>query len=152
MTALRTQYFPPTLSKLDAHIALFRALPGSHLPTITTDIQNLVASQHPFPIKATKPFQLGHGVAIHVHAPEAGEIHERLREKWAGFLSKQDQSFRAHYTVQNKVEKDNAERTLQEVRGTFRGEEGGLGGLVLYRYDRGFWRDEREFEFGGGEG
>jgi len=24
--------------------------------------------------------------------------------------------------------------------------------LVLYRYDRGFWRDEREFEFGGGEG
>lgn len=87
-----------------------------------------------------------------MHAPEAGEIHERLREKWAGFLSKQDQSFRAHYTVQNKVEKDNAERTLQEVRGTFRGEEGGLGGLVLYRYDRGFWRDEREFEFGGGEG
>jgi len=54
--------------------------------------------------------------------------------------------------VQNKVEKDVAERTLQEVRGTLRGEEGVVGGLVLYRYDRGFWRDEREFEFGGGEG
>lgn len=87
-----------------------------------------------------------------MHAPEAGEIHERLREKWAGFLSKQDQSFRAHYTVQNKVEKDVAERTLQEVRGTFRGEEGVVRGLVLYRYDRGFWRDKGEFEFGGGEG
>jgi len=152
ITALRTQYFPPNLNKLEAHIALFRALPGSHLPAITTDIHELVASQPPFPIKATKPFQLGHGVAIHVHAPEAGEIHERLREKWAGFLSKQDQSFRAHYTVQNKVEKDVAERTLQEVRGTFRGEEGVVRGLVLYRYDRGFWRDKGEFEFGGGEG
>ncbi len=54
--------------------------------------------------------------------------------------------------MQNKVEKDVAERTLQEVRGTLRGEEGVVGGLVLYRYDRGFWRDEREFEFGGGEG
>ncbi len=87
-----------------------------------------------------------------MHAPEAGEIFERLREKWAGFLSKQDQSFRAHYTVQNKVEKEVAERTLQEVRGTFVGEDGVVGGLVLYRYDKGFWRDARDFEFGGGEG
>jgi len=152
MTALRTQYFPPTLNKLEAHIALFRALPGSQLPTITTDIHDLVASHPPFPLKATKPFQLGHGVAIHVHASEAGEIFNRLREKWAGFLSKQDQSFRAHYTVQNKVEKEVAERTLQEIRGSWRGEEGVVGGLVLYRYDRGFWRGARDFEFGVGEG
>lgn len=87
-----------------------------------------------------------------MHAPEAGEIFNRLREKWAGFLSKQDQSFRAHYTVQNKVEKDVAEGTLQAVRATFWGEEGTVLGLVLYRYDRGFWRDAREFEFGDGEG
>jgi len=149
MTALRNQYFPPNLNKLEAHIALFRALPGSQLPAISTDIHDLVNSQSPFPIKTIKPFQLGHGVAIQVHAPDAVEIFNKLSEKWAGFLSKQDQSFRAHYTLQNKVEKEVAERTLQEVRGTFRGEEGLVGGLVLYRYDRGFWRDARVFDFGG---
>lgn len=147
MTALRKQYFPINLNKLDAHVALFRALPGSQLTTISADINDLAKSQTPFTITATKPYQLGHGVAIHVHAPEAGDIFKKLRGRWAGFLSKQDQSFQPHYTIQNKVEKEVAERTLQEVRETFHGSDGQVGGLSLYRYDKGFWRHRRDFEF-----
>lgn len=37
VTALRTQYFPPGLNKLPAHIALLRAPPGSQLATIQAD-------------------------------------------------------------------------------------------------------------------
>ena len=151
MTALRNQYFPANLNKLEAHIALFRALPGSRLDTISADLEDAAQSHKPFPIKTTKAFVMGHGVAMHVHAPEAGEIFERLKERWGGFLSKQDQSFRAHYTVQNKVERYVAERSLQKVQQTFHGSEGIVSGLALYRYDRGFWRHGRDFEFPPGE-
>ncbi|KAL8646382.1 MAG: hypothetical protein Q9210_006171, partial [Variospora velana] len=86
ITALRTQYFPPYLNKLSAHIALFRALPGSELPVIETAIQDLVSHIRPFPISTGEPFPLAHGVGLEVHAPPAKEIFHALRETWAGFL------------------------------------------------------------------
>ena len=147
MTALRNQYFPPKINKLEAHVALFRALPGSHLTGFSEDIKNYSQAHKPFPIRTTKAFALGHGVAIHVDAPEATDIYEGLRCMWTNVLSKQDQSFKAHYTIQNKVEKEVAEKTLQEVRETFHGSQGTVTGLVLYRYDKGFWRHTRDFDF-----
>lgn len=149
LTALRTKYFPPTLNKLSAHIALFRALPGSHLPTIQSDIHSLTSAQHTFPITTGKAFLLGrHGVAIDAHAPAAKGIYNALKEKWEAFLSKQDKSFRAHYTIQNKVDEEGVpERTLEEVRRDFEGSRGTVDGLSLFRYDRGYWRHVKDFMF-----
>ena len=147
VTALRTQYFPPHLNKLSAHIALFRALPGSQLSAIESDILAATAAQQPFPIVTGKPFLMAHGVGIHVHVPPAKEIYRELKEKWEGWLSRQDKSFEPHYTVQNKVERDVAARTLKEVER--QGEmKGVVDGLSLWRYDRGYWKHEREFMFG----
>lgn len=148
MTALRNRYFPAKINKLEAHIALFRALPGTKLDTLHSDIRELVEATKPFPIKATRPFPMGHGVGINAYAPEANAIFERLKECWADFLSKQDQSFRAHYTVQNKVEKEEVESTLKEIKESFQVDEGMVEGLVLYRYDKGFWRHSQEYVFG----
>ena len=90
---------------------------------------------------------MAHGVGIHVHVPPAKEIYRELKEKWEGWLSGQDKSFEPHYTVQNKVERDVAARTLKEVER--QGEmKGVVDGLSLWRYDRGYWKHEREFMFG----
>lgn len=147
ITALRNQYFPTHLNKLSAHIALFRALPGSELPKIQTSIQDLVLQYHPFAITTGKPFLLSHGVGLEADVKPAGEIFRRLKGQWSSFLSKQDQSFRAHYTIQNKVDdKDVVEKTLEEVRGSFAGSTGMVTGLGLYLYDRGYWRLKHIYE------
>ncbi|KAL8669342.1 MAG: hypothetical protein Q9168_006058, partial [Polycauliona sp. 1 TL-2023] len=116
VTALRNQHFPAKINKLSAHVALFRALPGSQLPLIQSSIQQLVQHHQPFPISTGEPFLMAHGVGLHVHVKPAVEIFQALKEQWHGFLSKQDQSFRAHYTIQNKVERADAEKCLEDIQ------------------------------------
>ena len=151
MTSLREKYFPQELNKLEAHVALFRALPGSQLPRITQDIASLAAKQTPFSVKANEPFRMKCGVGIHV-VDQSGQtkgIYEQLRDQWKSFLSQQDRSFRAHYTVQNKVDEEAVvQRTLDELGKGFHGSEGRVLGLSLWRYEKGFWRKERDFGFG----
>ncbi|KAI4141376.1 MAG: hypothetical protein L6R39_005372 [Caloplaca ligustica] len=151
VTALRDKYFPPALNKLSAHVALFRALPGSELPGIETAIQDVVRQSHPFPISTGKPFLLAHGVGLEVHASLAQDIFRTLKEQWNDFLSQQDQSFRAHYTVQNKVEdKEIARKTLEEIQGSFAGSTGTVTGLSLYLYVRGYWNLKQFYPFAEG--
>ncbi|KAL8919747.1 MAG: hypothetical protein Q9208_006613 [Pyrenodesmia sp. 3 TL-2023] len=148
VTALRNQHFPPKLNKLSAHIALFRALPGSELARIESAIQDLTHHQRPFPISTGKPFLLSHGVGLEVHVAPAQDIFGTLKAQWQGFLSKQDQSFRAHYTIQNKVEdKEEVQKTLQEVQRNFAGSTGTVTGLSLYLYARGYWKLKQVYAF-----
>ncbi|KAI4181591.1 MAG: hypothetical protein L6R41_006536 [Letrouitia leprolyta] len=148
VTALRNKYFPAHLNKLSAHIALFRALPGSELPKIQNAIQNLVLRYHPFQISTGKPFLLSHGVGLEANVKPAQEIFRTLKAQWSPFLSKQDQSFRAHYTIQNKMDdKRIVQKTLEEVQGSFTGSTGMVTGLSLYLYDRGYWRLKHIYEF-----
>lgn len=152
LTALRNQHFPPKINKLAAHIVLFRALPGSHLEQIVSDIAAVVSPIKPFVIATGKPFRLAHGVGIEVHttpptAPK--DIFQELRDKWQDFLSRQDLgSFKAHYTIQNKVEdEEKVKACLESVKSDFHGSRGTVDGLVVYRYDRGWWKKERDFPF-----
>ncbi|KAL8931952.1 MAG: hypothetical protein Q9216_007014 [Gyalolechia sp. 2 TL-2023] len=139
VTALRNQHFPTHLNKLSAHIALFRALPGSELPTIQDAIEDLVQKYNSFQISTGKPFSLSHGVGLEADVKPAQEIFRTLKARWSPFLSKQDQSFRAHYTIQNKVEDQKVvEKTLEEVQQSFRGSTGTVTGLSLYLYERGY--------------
>ncbi|KAI4125465.1 MAG: hypothetical protein LQ338_004223 [Usnochroma carphineum] len=148
VTALRNQYFPPNLNKLSAHVALFRALPGSELPAIEAAVQDVVRQKHPFPISTGKPFLLSRGVGLEVLVPPAQEIFRTLKAQWGSFLSKQDQSFRAHYTIQNKVEdKDIARKTLEEVQKSFAGSTGMVNGLSLYLYSKGYWKLRQFYPF-----
>ncbi|KAL8950503.1 MAG: hypothetical protein Q9222_003467 [Ikaeria aurantiellina] len=151
VTALREKYFPPKLNKLSAHIALFRALPGSKLPIIKTTIEAIVHQHQPFPIPTGKPFRLAHGVGLEAHVEPAKDIYKALKEQWAGFLSKQDQSFKPHYTIQNKAEEGEPEKTMEDVRHSFSGSKGTVTGLSLYLYDKGFWKLEKAYPFDGEE-
>lgn len=77
-----------------------------------------------------------------------------------GWLSDQDRSFQPHWTVQNKVEGgkvvDGAMRDVEGVLkrdgGSGGGLEGKATGLTLFRYEKGYWKFEKSFRFGGGAG
>ncbi|KAL8639457.1 MAG: hypothetical protein Q9228_003512 [Teloschistes exilis] len=148
MTALRNKYFPPKLNKLSAHVALFRALPGSELPKIEQSVQELVRHYRPFPIIADDPFKLSHGIGVEVGAPPARTIYCTLKGQWNNFLSKQDLSFRPHYTIQNKVDDEEMVRkSFEEFQSEFGGSTGTVTGLSLYLYDRSFWRLRKIYSF-----
>lgn len=167
LTNLRNRYFPRHLNKLGAHLTLFHALPASKLSsTIKPTLRNLAAREQKFPIHAAKPFRMKRGIAIsvprHQGGAKAGEIHgelleafkqdEREGEEW---LSEQDGrgGVRVHYTIMNKVEEEEAvQRAMGEVQGSWEGCWGEVVGLGLWRYERGYWKWEEGFYFGGGEG
>ncbi|KAL8765959.1 MAG: hypothetical protein Q9209_007106 [Squamulea sp. 1 TL-2023] len=148
VTALRNKHFPANINKLSAHVALFRALPGSQLATVQSAIEHVVRHYEPFPISTGEPFLMAHGVGLEVHVEPAKHIYQVLKRQWNGFLSTQDQNFKAHYTIQNKVQKSIAQKTLVEVRQDFDGSNGMVSGLSLYLYDRGYWRLKEIYPFG----
>lgn len=150
MSDLRKKYFPPKLLKVTAHISLFRALPGSRLPTIQEDIAHVASKTHPFPIHAQHPFRMAHGVGVGVTGLEPAErLFGKLQTKWWEFLSQQDRAgFRAHYTLMNKVDDEQVVlKCLEDLKRDFRGSSGMVCGVALWRYDKGWWRHDEDFMF-----
>lgn len=155
-TEMRDKYFPKRLNKLAAHLTLFHALPGSKLESqILPVIQDVASRTERFQLHAARPFTLKKGIAIsvpkHQGAQQALDVHRMLQQPWreAGFLSDQDNGgCRIHYTIMNKVD-DEAEvqKAFDEVQNEWKGSWGTVEGLGLYRYDRGFWKWVRRFDF-----
>jgi 2'-5' RNA ligase len=85
------------------------------------------------------------GVAVEIVAEPAREIYQELKSKWCRFLSPQDMSFRPHYTVQNKVEKEVALKTFKELQKEFKYSRGWVNGVTLWQYDQGSWREGKHF-------
>ncbi|TKA58233.1 hypothetical protein B0A49_10586 [Cryomyces minteri] len=160
LTALRTQHFPRALNKLDAHLTLFHALPAAHLPAITAALAALAAATPPFALATGPAVRLRQGVAVAVPREAGGARAQRVRDRLRADLlarrvplSEQDRAagWRPHYTVMNKVaEEPVVEAALRAVRTEFVDAGGSAGvvlGVVLWRYERGWWRDGREFRF-----
>ncbi|GAA5835013.1 hypothetical protein JCM9279_007173 [Rhodotorula babjevae] len=155
LNTLRTRYFPAERLKVPAHLTLFHALPHSELERVCSDAQRVASATPPFTVTTGRAFLLGkNGVAVApgVGTEEGADVHAQLRAEWEPFLSKQDaKGFKAHWTVQNKVnDEDKVMAAFDEVRDWAKdeGAQGEANGLVLWRYDRGYWRFEREFLFG----
>jgi len=75
-----------------------------------------------------------------------------------GWLSDQDRGFQPHWTVQNKVDDEKVvEKSMKQVEEVLKregsGEQGVAGkatGLTLFRYEKGYWKFEKNFRFGSG--
>lgn len=158
LTSLRKRYFPPHLNKLSAHLTLFHALPGAHLDsTIIPDLKRVAQRTAPFQIRTTGPFRMKKGFAIGLARKEAGykmaqEVHRSLQASWKReeWLSEQDaqEGWRGHYTIMNKVDDENeVARAFQEVKQGWEDDVGTVEGLGLWRYEKGWWKWERRFEF-----
>ncbi|GAB7350456.1 hypothetical protein MBLNU459_g1059t1 [Dothideomycetes sp. NU459] len=156
LTSMRKRYFPPRLNKLDAHITLFHALPGSKLDeAIKPTLRDVSQKTPPFSILAAKPFRLNKGIAIGIPKSQGGDdarkVHAQLKEAWVDFLSQQDAGgFAAHYTIMNKVDdQKEVQRAFEEVDGQWTGCQGTVQGLSLFRYDTGHWVHAENFHFTG---
>ncbi|KAF2163265.1 hypothetical protein M409DRAFT_37287 [Zasmidium cellare ATCC 36951] len=158
MTAIRNQYFPKRINKLAAHLTLFHALPESRLESnIIPLLKEVTAKTSPFAIKADKPFRLKKGFAVSVSSriggTQAKQIHQVLQDEWQreDFLSEQDAGgCRLHYTLMNKVDEEvEISKAYDDLLDHWRPESGNAEGLAVWKYDRGFWRWYKSFNFGG---
>lgn len=154
MTALRKTYFPPKLNRLDAHLTLFHALPGSKLNSdIIPVLRDIAGSTIPFRVFASTPFKLRRGIAIGVPKGSGGDdaraVHKLLKRRWLEFLSPQDAGgFATHYTIMNKVDTEKeVDDAFADVEQGWRPVNGEVLGLELWRYDRGGWDWQQEFRF-----
>ncbi|KAL1649913.1 hypothetical protein SLS58_001289 [Diplodia intermedia] len=135
----------------------------STTPSLRSEMTGLVAAleQHcrntsPFKLTTGAPFRMKRGVGIRVGqgSKAAQRVHEELQRRWADMLSAQDQqSWRPHWTVQNKVDDEVvAVKTMEEVQEEFQGAEGLAKGCTLWRYEKsGHWTFECDFDFAGGK-
>lgn len=149
LDALREAYFPPERNYLDAHLTLFHALPGAHLDDVQATLTREAAAIAPCALRFVGPYSLGAGVALRVRSPALEALRARLARAFAGFLTRQDQqTFRAHVTVQNKVSIGEARRTLQALEMAWNPDYvGEATGLSLHRYAGGPWDHVADFPF-----
>jgi len=150
MQELRSRWFPKERNKVPAHITLFHALPGSKMEEISDWLEGLSRRMRCFDVSTGRVLKRKTGVAVAVGdgAKEIKRVFACLRADWLEWLSVQDRSLSAHWTVQNK-ELDK-ERVEEAFRNVLQCEEvrGQATGLVLWRYkDDGTWSLEKEFGF-----
>ncbi len=146
--ALRCAHFPPERNVIPAHLTLFHALPGEHLPAIRQTLAAAQAAAPALPLRFPAPRSLGRGVAIVVDSPALIALRARLAAAWGSWLSAQDrQGYRPHITIQNKVAPEQARLLQAELAGAWVPFETLGEGLLLWRYLGGPWELLEEFRF-----
>lgn len=136
----RRRLFPPGRTQVGAHVTLFHAVPGELEERVRADL--VAAAGPPFPVGVAGVLPLGRGAAYALASPELTRRHRELQQLWWNHLTRQDQQgFRPHITVQNKVEPAEARATVAVLRRGFRPFEVRADGFVLWRYDGGPWTE-----------
>ena len=149
LDALRRRHFPKKLNKIPAHVSLFHQLPGEAIESVRATLAQACRDVRPFVMAPRDLRFLGRGVAIAYEAAELNRLHKTLAQAWAGWLSAQDrQGFRAHVTVQNKVEPAVARALLEEMRDGAEPPTCRVEGLDLWRYLGGPWEPIETVRFG----
>ena len=144
---LRRAHFPPERNYLDAHVTLFHALPGEHLPDVSRDLAD-AADRTTFDVAVTGVRFLGRGVAIDLDAPELTALRRGLAGAFDPWLTRQDRQWsKPHVTVQNKVEPAVARALHADLAASFVAGTVTARGLGLWHYLGGPWSPEGEFSF-----
>ncbi len=145
--AERRRYFPTRLNRIPAHISLFHALPGEDEAAIRA-VSSGQAQRTPFALEVYDLMRLGRGVAYAVRAPELDQLHRALRDAWLPALSRQDQQpFRPHVVIQNKVDPGEARALYDRLAARFRPWTIRARSLLLWHYEGGPWSAAAEFPF-----
>ena len=148
--AERQRYYPARLNRIPAHISLFHALPGEEESSSRATLARETAAIAPFALQVYDVLRLGRGVAYSLDAPELDRLHARLRTAWLPWLSRQDQQpFRPHVVIQNKVDPALARTLYDTLSSGFRPWAVQACGLLLWHYEGGPWSPGGDFAFSG---
>ncbi len=148
--AERRRWFPAGRTKVGAHLTLFHAVPGEREEQVLADLRESAGPS--FPVRVAGLRSLGRGVAYELDSPELVRRHSWLQQRWWSELTRQDQqSFRPHITVQNKVDPGRARTTLDSLRAGFEPFDMDALGWVAWRYRGGPWEELARIPFVGAE-
>ncbi|TDS14695.1 DUF3253 domain-containing protein [Sphingobacterium paludis] len=141
---LRAKYFPPERNYLRAHLTLFHKLPDH--PRTLELLRGF--RFEPFTMAVSGLMHLGAGVAYHIDSPELQRLHQRLRTAFAADIVPQDQQrFKPHITVQNKVTPEASKKLLAQLSDNFAPFKVRASGLDLWVYRGGPWEHHEGFDF-----
>lgn len=147
---LRRTHFPPERNFLSAHLTLYHALPGAEQQSVEAVLAEEAAHTPPPEVQVAGLRFLGRGVAYGLDSQGLGALRARLSRAFAAFLTAQDQQgFRPHVTVQNKVEPSVARALEARLLAAPLPPPFALEGLELWRYRGGPWDAIRFFPFTG---
>jgi len=138
---------------LAAHITLFHALPANAQPQIANILRDITSQTKTFRCGLKNPFMLGKkGVGINVASFKLKEFHKELLYRFREArieLTEQDQRpVHPHITIQNKVDEEEARRTLEAVQEEFSEQVAFAQGVVVWRYEQnGEWTHLKTYEF-----
>jgi hypothetical protein len=145
----RRANYPPERNILQAHLTMFHALP----PSVENEVRRRLAAaaDRPQPrAMLTGLRSLGRGVAYTIASDELQELRAELAHAFAGCLTAQDgQGWRAHVTIQNKVDPQVARALLAEKERDFRPRPVVIAGLAVHRYQGGPWEFVQRWRFRG---
>ena len=145
--ALRDEHFPPRSYRLPAHLTLFHQLPGEEEEAVAEHLRAVARAAAPLPLHFAEPMALGSGVAVRVRSAAARALRAALAAHWADRLTPQDRGFRAHVTIQNKVDAETARATMEAFAAGFEPHDGEAPALLLWRYRGGPWERAGRFRF-----
>ncbi len=150
LDGMRRRYFPAHLNKVPAHLSLFHNLPGEEERAILAEVAARCRPQSPLQLVPVKLRFLGRGVALAYESAELSRLHGELSRAFDRWLTPQDrQGFRAHVTIQNKVDPADA-RALRDALQHDMAPPVWVEGLMVWRYLGGPWQHVATCPFGAG--
>lgn len=142
----RQRYYPKKHNRVPAHIIFFHQLPELHLETIMNYCQAIARETSVIPVTVTGLMSLGRGVAFELRFDKT--IFFQLKNQFEPWLIPQDQqTFKPHVTIQNKVNPEQAKTLLTSLQSTFTPFSGMLVSLSLWYYREGLWEHHQDFIF-----
>lgn len=149
---LRQRHFPADRNFIPVHVTLFQQLPDAALPRLLGDLATVASATPPLPFDATGIVDFGGGAAVEIVCPHGRDVQSRLRRTWSDILTRSDdRTRRLHVTVQNKVDRDTARATQDELRAGFAPWRGLFDRLLLWHYRGGPWERAGTFPLTGGD-
>jgi 2'-5' RNA ligase len=146
----RRRWFPAERNVVAAHVTLFHALPGNREAEVAAELAAL-AERPAFPVSVSGVRLLGKGVAYDLRAPAAVALRDRMAERFATDLTRQDaQRLKAHVTVANKLTPERARELFAQLEADFVPFEAQAAGVSLFRYVGGPWETVRTYPFSPG--
>ena len=135
----RQAHFPPERNFLSAHLTIFHHLPPSLESEVRQRLGDAAREGAPKGHVASL-IPLGRGVAYRIDSPGLEGVREYLADIWSGVLTPQDAApWRAHITIQNKVEPPVAKALLTELQADFRPRPLKIPGYAAWWYRGGPW-------------